>query len=103
LGRSDRLGVAPRPRPPQPPLDPTPTPCNKSQSQQPLLNPPRRNTIESSSFKGLEFVVIVGVVVWFYFKQMRNLKTLKEEREAKQQAETSGEQPSAADSSTKAE
>jgi len=57
--------------------------------------------MESGSFKALELVVIVGVVVWFYFTQMRNLKTLKEEREAKQQAETSGEQRSTADSSTK--
>ena len=57
--------------------------------------------MESGSFKGIEFIVIVAVVVWFYFSQMRNLKTLKEEREAKQQAETSGEQRSPTDSSTK--
>ena len=61
--------------------------------------------MESGSFKGLEFVVIVGVVVWFYFTQMRNLKTLKEEREAKQQAEpateSTTEQRSTADSPAK--
>jgi len=47
--------------------------------------------MESGSFKGLEFVVLVGVVVWFYFTQMRNLKTLKAEREAKKQAEPTTE------------
>ena len=47
--------------------------------------------MESGSFKGLEFVVIVGVVAWFYVTQMRKLKTLKEEREAKQQAEPATE------------
>jgi hypothetical protein len=61
--------------------------------------------MESGSFKGLEFVVIVGVVVWFYFTQMRNLKTLKEEREAKQQAEPvtepTSEQRSTSDSLNK--
>lgn len=50
--------------------------------------------MESGSFKGLEFVVIVGVVAWFYVTQMRNLKTLKQEREAKQQTETTTEQRS---------
>lgn len=38
----------------------------------------------SESLKGLEFVLIVGVVVWFYFAQTRNLRRLREEREAKQ-------------------
>jgi hypothetical protein len=33
--------------------------------------------------KGLELLLIVGVVAWFYFSQMSNLKKLKEEREAK--------------------
>ncbi|MGB5734278.1 MAG: hypothetical protein WBM40_07545 [Thiohalocapsa sp.] len=61
--------------------------------------------MESGSFKGLEFVVIVGVVAWFYFTQMRKLKTLKEEREAKQQAEpateSKAEQRSTTESSAK--
>jgi len=61
--------------------------------------------MESGSFKGLEFVVIVGVVAWFYVTQMRKLKTLKEEREAKQQAESAAEptveQRSTTDSPTK--
>ncbi len=45
--------------------------------------------MESGSFKGIEFIVIVGVVVWFYFRQMGNLKRLKEERETKQAADAS--------------
>ena len=45
--------------------------------------------MESSSLKGLEFLVIVGAVAWFYMSQQRNLKRLKEEREAKQ-AEATG-------------
>jgi hypothetical protein len=40
--------------------------------------------VESGAFKGLEFVLIVAVVAWFYFSQMHNLKRLKQEREAKQ-------------------
>jgi hypothetical protein len=36
-----------------------------------------------SNLKGLEFLLIVGVVAWFYFSQMSKLKKLKEEREAK--------------------
>ncbi len=39
--------------------------------------------MESSSLKGLEFLVIVGAVAWFYIAQQRNLKRLKAEREAK--------------------
>jgi hypothetical protein len=42
--------------------------------------------MDSSSLKGLEFLVIVGAVAWFYVAQQRNLKRLKEEREAKEKA-----------------
>jgi hypothetical protein len=48
--------------------------------------------METSSLKGLELLVIVGVVAWFYFSQMSKLDKLKKEREAKQQqAETSAD------------
>jgi hypothetical protein len=57
--------------------------------------------MESGSFKGLEFVVIVGVVAWFYFTQMGNLKSLKQEREAKQHAKATAEQRSTAESPAK--
>jgi hypothetical protein len=33
--------------------------------------------------KGLELLLIVGVVAWFYVSQMSNLKKLKDAREAK--------------------
>jgi hypothetical protein len=39
--------------------------------------------MDTSSLKGLEFLIIVGVVAWFYFAQTSKLKKLKEEREAK--------------------
>ncbi|MGD8208069.1 MAG: hypothetical protein PVH47_08325 [Thiohalocapsa sp.] len=51
--------------------------------------------MESGSLKGLEFILIVGVVAWFYFAQMRNLKRLKAEREAKQRS--AGAESAAAD------
>ena len=41
--------------------------------------------MESGSFRGLEFLVIVGVVAWFYFAQTHNLRRLKEELKAKEQ------------------
>jgi hypothetical protein len=58
----------------------------QSVSRQPTRS---MQTMESSSLKGLEFLVIVGAVAWFYMSQQRNLKRLKEEREAKQ-AEATG-------------
>ncbi|WP_295883643.1 hypothetical protein [uncultured Thiohalocapsa sp.] len=39
--------------------------------------------MDSSSLKGLEFLVIIGAVVWFYVSQQNKLKRLKAEREAK--------------------
>ena len=39
--------------------------------------------MDSSSLKGLEFLVIVGAVAWFYVSQTAKLKKLKAEREAK--------------------
>ncbi|MCG6941139.1 MAG: hypothetical protein LJE69_07805 [Thiohalocapsa sp.] len=42
--------------------------------------------MDTSALKGLELLVIVGAVVWFYQSQMRNLKQLKEERETKGKA-----------------
>jgi NADH:ubiquinone oxidoreductase subunit 6 (subunit J) len=39
--------------------------------------------MDTSSLKGLELLVIVGAVAWFYLSQQRNLKRLREEREAK--------------------
>jgi hypothetical protein len=47
------------------------------------LSHPEDYTMETSSLKGLEFLVIIGAVAWFYVAQTRNLKRLKEEREAK--------------------
>ncbi|MCF7985086.1 MAG: hypothetical protein K9L70_11845 [Thiohalocapsa sp.] len=43
--------------------------------------------MDSGSFKALELLLIVGVVGWLYVSQMRNLRRLKEEREAKQREE----------------
>jgi hypothetical protein len=46
--------------------------------------------MDTSSLKGLELLVIVGAVAWFYFSQMSKLDRLKREREHKQgQAGTS--------------
>jgi hypothetical protein len=39
--------------------------------------------MDSSSLKGLEFLVIIGAVAWFYVSQQNKLKRLKAEREAK--------------------
>jgi hypothetical protein len=47
--------------------------------------------MDSSALKGLEFLVIIGAVAWFYVSQQQKLKKLKAEREAKHEtAETSG-------------
>ena len=43
--------------------------------------------MDSGSFKALELLLIVGVVGWLYVTHMRNLRRLKEEREAKQREE----------------
>lgn len=40
--------------------------------------------METSSFKVVELLLIVGVVGYFYIRQRNNLQRLKEEREAKQ-------------------
>ncbi|MGB5831332.1 MAG: hypothetical protein WBG92_05005 [Thiohalocapsa sp.] len=48
--------------------------------------------MEAGSLKGLEFVLIVGVVVWFYFAQTRNLRKLKDDRDAKQAQEKDSRQ-----------
>ena len=40
--------------------------------------------MDTSSLKGLELLLIVGVVGYFYIRQRNNLQRLKEEREAKQ-------------------
>jgi hypothetical protein len=39
--------------------------------------------MDSSSLKGIEFLVIIGAVAWFYVSQQQKLKKLKAEREAK--------------------
>ncbi|KAA6184965.1 hypothetical protein F2Q65_10525 [Thiohalocapsa marina] len=43
--------------------------------------------MDSGAVKAIEFIVIIGAVAWFFNSQQRNLKRLKEEREARQQAE----------------
>lgn len=45
--------------------------------------------METGTFKGIEFILILGLVGWFYFSQMGKLKKLKEEREAKRDAASS--------------
>ena len=40
--------------------------------------------METSTLKGLELLLIVGLVGWFYLSQRRNLARLKAEREAKE-------------------
>jgi NADH:ubiquinone oxidoreductase subunit 6 (subunit J) len=47
--------------------------------------------MDTGTFKAIELIVIVGAVVWLYSSQQRNLKRLKDEREARQQAETSSD------------
>jgi hypothetical protein len=42
--------------------------------------------MDSGAFKALELLLIVGVVGWLYVTQTRNLRRLKEEREAKRQS-----------------
>lgn len=42
--------------------------------------------MDSSALKGIEFLVIIGAVAWFYVSQQQKLKKLKAEREAKRQA-----------------
>jgi hypothetical protein len=37
--------------------------------------------VDTGAFKGLELILIVGAVGWFYVSQMGNLKRLREERE----------------------
>jgi hypothetical protein len=39
--------------------------------------------METSSLKGLEFLVIVGAVAWFYFSQMSKLNKAKQARTSK--------------------
>jgi hypothetical protein len=53
--------------------------------------------MDSGSFKALELLLIVGVVGWLYVTQMRNLRRLKEEREAKQREEGAAEARQGAD------
>lgn len=48
--------------------------------------------MDSGSFKALELLLIVGVVGWLYVTQMRNLRRLKEEREAKLREEGAAEE-----------
>ncbi|WP_156427923.1 hypothetical protein [Thiohalocapsa sp. ML1] len=47
--------------------------------------------MDTSSLKGLEFLIIVGAVAWFYFSQMSKLKRLKQEREAKHEQADEGD------------
>lgn len=42
--------------------------------------------MDTSSLKGLEFLVIIGAIAWFYMSQTGKLKKLKEEREDKEQS-----------------
>lgn len=49
--------------------------------------------MEMSTLKGIEFIVIIALVGWFYFKQTNDLKRLKAEREAKQEEESGGSRP----------
>jgi hypothetical protein len=47
--------------------------------------------MDTGAFKAIELIVIVGAIVWFYSSQQRNLKRLKDEREAKQRSTPSAE------------
>jgi hypothetical protein len=47
----------------------------------------RLQPMETGTLKGLELALIAGVVLWFYFRQMGQLKSLKEQREAKREAD----------------
>jgi hypothetical protein len=50
----------------------------------------RLQTMETGTLKGLELALIAGVVLWFYFRQMGQLKSLKQQREAKQESDAEG-------------
>jgi len=43
--------------------------------------------MDTGTLKGLELALIAGVVLWFYFRQMGQLKSLKEQREAERKAD----------------
>lgn len=55
--------------------------------------------MDAGSLKGLELLLIVGVVGYFYLRQRSNLQRLKEEREAKQGKESRHEQATHSESS----
>jgi hypothetical protein len=59
--------------------------------------------MDTGTLKGLELLLIVGVVGYFYLRQRSNLQRLKEEREAKQREESGREQATQGDSSAGAD
>lgn len=47
--------------------------------------------METGTLKGLELALIAGVVLWFYFRQMGQLKSMKGQRDADRDRDRDGE------------
>jgi hypothetical protein len=47
----------------------------------------RLQTMETGTLKGLELALIAGAVLWFYFRQMGQLKSLKGQRDVQRESD----------------